>query len=184
MGWGWEIDRSTSAFPHSPGAPVCCRIIHVYDLTSGPQEFSKRESSLKMQTRCVACFPTRDGYALGTIQGRVSINYVSEGPAERNFSFRCHRVSTPGHHSSQKKDDIYAVNSISFHPRVCLLPLTVFSSVAGNGGLYPLRGLASATLYHSPSRLSAWFTFSAGKLCDVGSGWCVCLLGQGRAAED
>jgi cell cycle arrest protein BUB3 len=33
----------------------------------------KRESSLKYQTRCLACFPNKQGYVLSSIEGRCVI---------------------------------------------------------------------------------------------------------------
>ncbi|CAD7930995.1 unnamed protein product [Amoebophrya sp. A25] len=62
------------------------------------------ETALKMQTRCVSAFPDKSGYAVGSIEGRCSIAYVTE--TTKNFAFKCHR----------NNDEIYAVNSISFHP--------------------------------------------------------------------
>lgn len=69
-------------------------------------------SPLKWQTRSVAVYPADDGYALGSIEGRVSLSNFEDAvaapgtskPAE--FSFKCQR------------DDalVYAVNCIAFHP--------------------------------------------------------------------
>lgn len=58
------------------------------------------------QTRCVCCFPDKSGYAIGSIEGRVAIQYIQETPTRKSFAFKCHR----------NDNDIYAVNSIHFNP--------------------------------------------------------------------
>lgn len=35
-------------------------------------------STLKWQTRCLTCFPAGNGYAVGSIEGRVGIQYFDE----------------------------------------------------------------------------------------------------------
>ncbi|KAI8912912.1 hypothetical protein PhCBS80983_g03163 [Powellomyces hirtus] len=73
--------------------------------------FKTMPSPLKFQTRSLACMPTAVptdmGFCLGTIEGRIQIQYIEDNktPA-RSFSFKCHR----------KETEVYAVNSISFHP--------------------------------------------------------------------
>lgn len=41
----------------------------------------KRESSLKYQTRCIAAFPDDTGYALGSVEGRMAMEYFDPNPA-------------------------------------------------------------------------------------------------------
>lgn len=41
----------------------------------------RRESSLKYQTRAIAAFPDKTGYALSSIEGRVSIEYIDPSPS-------------------------------------------------------------------------------------------------------
>mmetsp|Transcript_6495 Transcript_6495/g.14106 ORF Transcript_6495/g.14106 Transcript_6495/m.14106 type:complete len:377 (+) Transcript_6495:33-1163(+) len=68
-----------------------------------------RESSLKFQTRCVKFFPDGVGMAVGSIEGRVAIEYLDDidiQSGKKKYAFKCHRVN----------DTIYPVNSISFHP--------------------------------------------------------------------
>jgi hypothetical protein len=50
--------------PPRAAAPPC-------SLHSGQPE-QRRESSLKFQTRCVRCFADGQGYALGSVEGRVA----------------------------------------------------------------------------------------------------------------
>lgn len=35
-------------------------------------------SPLKWQTRVVACFPSANGFAVGSVEGRVAIQYIDE----------------------------------------------------------------------------------------------------------
>ncbi|KOB52327.1 mRNA export protein, partial [Operophtera brumata] len=69
------------------------------------------------QHRCIAVFRDKKtkqptGFALGSVEGRVAIQYVNPANPKDNFTFKCHRstASTGGY------QDIYAVNDIAFHP--------------------------------------------------------------------
>lgn len=42
----------------------------VWDLRNMSSAIQKRESSLKYQTRCIKCFPSRQGYVLSSIEGK------------------------------------------------------------------------------------------------------------------
>jgi len=79
--------------------------IHILNLSSPMKIFRTQASPLKYQPRCVACFPDKSGFAVGSIEGRVGINYVDEKYKSLNFAFKCHR-SDP---------QVYSVNNISFH---------------------------------------------------------------------
>jgi cell cycle arrest protein BUB3 len=72
-----------------------------------------RESSLKYQTRTVQFFPNGQGYALGSIEGRVAVEYLpselqkeSTTSVSKNYAFKCHRI----------QDTVYPVNAIVFCP--------------------------------------------------------------------
>lgn len=70
----------------------------------------ERESSLKYQLRSIKFFPDGNGVAVGSIEGRVSIEHLEElgmTPTGSKYTFKCHRV----------QDRVYPVNSIAFHPR-------------------------------------------------------------------
>jgi mRNA export factor len=82
------------------------RQVLVYNLTSPQQPYKTIDSPLKFQTRCVSCFPDKTGYLVGSIEGRVAVQHVDDANAQKNFTFKCHRDGS----------DIYAVNSITFHP--------------------------------------------------------------------
>ena len=66
---------------------------------------------LSPQHRCVSIFldkktslPT--GFALGSIEGRVAIQYVNTTNPKDNFTFKCHRSNG----TSNNVQDIYAVS--------------------------------------------------------------------------
>lgn len=92
------------------------RGIVMYQLEGKPQEFKKTDSPLKYQNRCIAIFRDKKkqpaGYGLGSVEGRVAIQYVNPTNPKDNFTFKCHR-SNGGAGGVQ---DIYAVNGIVFHP--------------------------------------------------------------------
>mmetsp|Transcript_21786 Transcript_21786/g.53937 ORF Transcript_21786/g.53937 Transcript_21786/m.53937 type:complete len:357 (-) Transcript_21786:114-1184(-) len=82
------------------------RHIQVFNLSNPQVAYKSIQSPLKYQTRCVAAFPGKQGYLVGSIEGRVAVNHVEDSLAAKNFTFKCHR----------EQADIYAVNSIAFHP--------------------------------------------------------------------
>ncbi len=61
------------------------RRVLVWDLRNMGYVQQRRESSLKYQTRCIRCFPNKQGYVLSSIEGRknftrfhyTSISYFS-----------------------------------------------------------------------------------------------------------
>ncbi|KAH8112004.1 WD40 repeat-like protein [Phellopilus nigrolimitatus] len=90
------------------------RHIQIYNLTNPSTAYRTQMSPLKFQTRVVACFPSADGYAVGSIEGRVAIQYVEEKQANQNFSFKCHRKEQAPNAKDQTL--VYSVNDITFHP--------------------------------------------------------------------
>jgi len=77
--------------------------------TIQPMIVVDRESSLKFQTRCIAFFPGRGGFALGSVEGRVGVEFLEElGQPGKKYAFKCHRMG----------DTVYPVNCITFHPRI------------------------------------------------------------------
>lgn len=84
------------------------RQILIYDIRNMSQPEVARESPLRHQTRKVACFSDGNGYALGSIEGRVAIEYFDMSPESqtKKYAFKCHR----------KGDLAYPVNTIAFHP--------------------------------------------------------------------
>ncbi|CAE6461433.1 unnamed protein product [Rhizoctonia solani] len=70
-------------------------------------------SPLKWQTRVISCFTTANGFAVGSIEGRVAIQYVDEKDSSLNFSFKCHRKDQG---TTKDNTHVFAVNDMSFHP--------------------------------------------------------------------
>lgn len=77
----------------------------------------ERESSLKFQTRCIRLFPDGHGFCLGSIEGRVGVEFLDALADERmrsvtekpkKYAFKCHRDNNSGL--------VYPVNAIEFHP--------------------------------------------------------------------
>ncbi|KAG9086908.1 hypothetical protein FRC06_002819 [Ceratobasidium sp. 370] len=89
------------------------RQIQLYNLTNPTTVFRTIASPLKWQTRVVSCFRTGTGFGMGSIEGRVAIQYVDEKGSANNFSFRCHRKEQG---PSKANTHIFAVNDMSFHP--------------------------------------------------------------------
>ena len=84
------------------------RHVIAYDLSGAPREHTRKESPLKFQTRCIACFPEATGFAIGSIEGRVGIHYLQKVQGKESFAFKCHRQDT----------NVHAVNVIAFHVSV------------------------------------------------------------------
>lgn len=88
------------------GRKVC-----IWDLRNMGYILQRRESSLKFQTRCIKCFPNKQGYVLSSIEGRAAVEYLDTGPEmqKMKYAFKCHRIKEDG------IEKIYPVNAISFH---------------------------------------------------------------------
>ncbi|XP_070541282.1 mitotic checkpoint protein BUB3-like [Ptychodera flava] len=87
------------------------RKVLVWDLRNMGYVQQRRESSLKYQTRCIRCFPNKQGYVLSSIEGRVAVEYLDPSPEvqKKKYAFKCHRLKVDG------VERIYPVNAISFH---------------------------------------------------------------------
>ena len=62
------------------------KLIRVYDIRNPTQPVDTKETTLKHQVRCVSLFPDAKGYAVGSIEGRVQIQYISQNDG---FSIVC-----------------------------------------------------------------------------------------------
>lgn len=89
------------------------RKVMVWDLRNMGVVQQRRESSLKYQTRCIRCFPNKQGYVLSSIEGRVAVEYFDPSPEKQKmkYAFKCHRVKNEG------VEYIYPVNAITFHSK-------------------------------------------------------------------
>jgi mRNA export factor len=99
---------------------VACAGRHIltYDVQGQPTEHQRKESPLKFQSRCVAAFPDGTGYAVGSIEGRVGIQYVQKVPGKESFAFKCHRQDS----------NVFAVNHICFNSQ-----FGTFATVGADG---------------------------------------------------
>lgn len=82
------------------------RAICVINLNNPMQIFKTLTSPLKFQTRVVSCYHNATGFAVGSIEGRVGLQWLEDRHQSSNFAFRCHRDG----------NNAYSVNAISFHP--------------------------------------------------------------------
>lgn len=87
------------------------RRVLVWDLKNMQFAEQRRASSLKYQTRCIRCFPNKQGFVLSSIEGRVAVEYLDtdQEVQKKKYAFKCHRVKQDG------VENIYPVNAISFH---------------------------------------------------------------------
>ncbi|KAJ2705650.1 RNA export factor gle2 [Coemansia sp. IMI 203386] len=86
------------------------RKVVIFDMANPTTPFETVDSPLKWQTRTVSCFTKKDGYAIGSIEGRVGIQYVDPKMKDKSFSFKCHRES------KGLEVHVHSVNSIAHHP--------------------------------------------------------------------
>lgn len=82
------------------------RHICIINLNNPLTIFKNMPSPLKWQTRVVSCYHNGTGFAVGSIEGRVGLQWIDEKQQSLNFAFRCHREG----------NNAYAVNDIAFHP--------------------------------------------------------------------
>eukprot|EP00992_Anisonema_acinus_P003091 TRINITY_DN12369_c0_g1_i1.p1 TRINITY_DN12369_c0_g1~~TRINITY_DN12369_c0_g1_i1.p1 ORF type:complete len:378 (+),score=83.04 TRINITY_DN12369_c0_g1_i1:69-1202(+) len=106
---------------------LTAREIVVYDMQQ-KRELRRMEPhhTMKEHMRCIGNFldvKQNPGFAAGSIEGRVCVMYMNDSrdPKDsKNFSFKCHRENN--------SSDIFAVNSIAFHPG-----FGTFATVGSNG---------------------------------------------------
>ncbi|TXT04368.1 hypothetical protein VHUM_04135 [Vanrija humicola] len=77
-----------------------------------PKPESTRESALKMLTRTVACMADGKGWASGSIEGRIAVEYFDPDPAAQaaKYAFRAHRAAVDG------VEQVYPINALAYHP--------------------------------------------------------------------
>jgi len=99
----------------------------------------ERESSLKYQTRVSRFFPNGSGIAVGSIEGRVAIEFLDElnvsSNGKKKYAFKCHRVG----------DIVYPVNAIAFHPKY-----GTFATGGCDGTVVTWDGLNKKKIYTLP----------------------------------
>lgn len=90
------------------------RTIEIYDHRNWKSPIQTRESGLKLQINDLKTFPNQeDGFAVASIDGRVSIEYYdpSDSVQAQKFAFKCHRQFN----KLTQTDTVYPINSILFN---------------------------------------------------------------------
>uniref|UniRef100_A0A7I4BR79 Uncharacterized protein n=1 Tax=Physcomitrium patens TaxID=3218 RepID=A0A7I4BR79_PHYPA len=87
------------------------RNIVVCNLASPQTEFKRIPSPMKYQTRCVSTFPGKEGFLVGSIEGRVAVQHIDEAQQSKNFIL---------------------INSIDFH-HICFFFHSVYGTFATSG---------------------------------------------------
>lgn len=101
----------------------------------GDAILQRRESSLKHQTRIIRAFPDGTGFATGSTEGRIAIDFADPNPAVQvsggqlrhsargttvlppstpqagKYAFKCHRAKQPS-----GDERVFPVHAIAFHP--------------------------------------------------------------------
>ncbi|XXG44396.1 hypothetical protein AAC387_Pa01g4216 [Persea americana] len=86
--------------------------VEMYDLRRLKEPVKMKESSMDYQISCICSFPNCQGYAVGSIEGRVALRFLDTSIAsEMGCVFRCRPKAKDGCHR------MVAVNDIVFHPR-------------------------------------------------------------------
>ena len=136
------------------------RHVVLFDARNLSTPLQHRESSLKHQTRCLKCFPDATGYALSSIEGRVSVEYFADCDQARKYAFKCHRVGKV----------VYPVNAIAFHPL-----LGTFATGGSDGGVSLWDGAHKkrlAQLQPFPTSVAALAFNADGSKLAIASSYC------------
>ena len=100
------------------GAPLLVvatagRRIMLIDLRKPTEALQQRESSLKCQTRCVAQMPSGEGYTIGSVEGRVAVEYVD--PSEEAQKRRCAGAHARALHTCHRRTPPCRLCSVRSH---------------------------------------------------------------------
>lgn len=89
------------------------RTVEIYDHRNWQVPYQTRESGLKLQIHDLKSFPNEEGFAIASIDGRVSIEYFDPSPEVQDlkYAFKCHRQFD----KLTQTDIVYPVNSIAFN---------------------------------------------------------------------
>lgn len=95
------------------------RQVQIYDVRKWDAPCVTRNSGLKYQITHLQNFPSQEGYALSSLDGRVSVEYYDELPEAQllRFAFKCHRHRD----KATGVDSVYPVNVLRFHARTNVL---------------------------------------------------------------
>lgn len=70
------------------------------------------KDTLVKEIVCLSIFPTLDGYAYGTIDGRTHLEDFNDTSKKKTYTFKAHMVKQSGYRSSQPS--FFSVNAIGF----------------------------------------------------------------------
>lgn len=87
--------------------------VQIFDIRRPELPAKTRPSGLKFQITSLQSFPNEQGYALSSLDGRVSVEYYDELPQaqQQKFAFKCHR-----HRDKQTgTDSVFPVTALRFH---------------------------------------------------------------------
>ena len=88
------------------------RHVLLVDLRAPAEPVQRREAAFCEATRCVAMMPSGAGFTLGSVEGRVAVEYTDPSPEAQaqRYAYKAHRTVERG------VDTLHAVNTIAFHP--------------------------------------------------------------------
>ncbi|KAL2349193.1 hypothetical protein Fmac_003193 [Flemingia macrophylla] len=87
--------------------------VHVYDLRYFDKPVQSKEALNGSHLRCVSSIPDAEGFAVGSVDGRVSLQiFYPSSSNDIRYIFRCHPKSKDGRHY------LVSVNDIAFSPLV------------------------------------------------------------------
>ncbi|CAA7399384.1 unnamed protein product [Spirodela intermedia] len=87
------------------------KCVNVYDLRNLTGPLQSMGSSMDFQICCVRSFSNRKGYIVGSIDGRVGVNFLERScSSETGCVFLCHP------RSKERKHHLVGINDIATHP--------------------------------------------------------------------
>jgi cell cycle arrest protein BUB3 len=113
--------------------------VAIYDVRVLAQPMQVRDPPLKYQLRTLRCMPNGEGFACGSVEGRVAWEYFEPQPGKAKYAFKCHRKQVEG------SEHVYPVNALAFHPEH-----GTFASGGGDGVVSVWDGVARKRLWRLP----------------------------------
>jgi mRNA export factor len=88
--------------------------VNIYNLNSPNQPMKTTRTKLTAQLRDIKIWPDLNGFCVGSIEGRVSVEFFQEPKPNSSFTFKCHREDVmPGQkHQGQR---VFPVNALAFN---------------------------------------------------------------------
>ncbi|KAM6496265.1 Poly(A)+ RNA export protein [Amanita muscaria] len=146
------------------------RHIQYFEFTTGNPTLpvGTIQSTLKFQTRVVSCFrgsmnTSKTGFAVGSVDGRIAIQYTDPKECVNNYTFRCHRKDIIP--KSKNETIVYPINDISFHPiqgtfTTCSSDGNIYfwdkDARMRKGGLSPASGPITSTTFNRNGSILAY----------------------------